>query len=96
MADILKSTLAKVVLALTIIAFVSTPIVGMTMATQVSKEARATSEKALSLAEGNALDFAYFKGEVSAQLDSLTKGQDRQAMKLDRIIEFMSNIERAE
>ena len=89
MADILKSTLAKVVLALTVIAFISTPIVGMTMATQVSKEARATAEKALELAESNSRDFAFFKGEVNAKLDYITKSQDR-------IIDFISNIERAE
>ena len=87
--DMVKSTLGKVVLALTIIAFISTPIVGMTMATQVSKEARATAEKALDLAESNSRDFAFFKGEVNAKLDYITKSQDR-------IIDFISNIERAD
>ena len=89
MTDILKCTLGKVVLALTIIAFISSPIIGMTMATQVSKDAKATAEKALDLAESNSRDFAFFKGEVNAKLDYITKSQDR-------IIDFISNIERAE
>jgi len=89
MVDMVKSTLGKVVLSLTIIAFISTPIVGMTMATSVSNEARATAEKALELAESNSRDFAFFKGEVNAKLDYITKSQDR-------IIDFISNIERAE
>ena len=86
MVDVLKSTLGKAVLIVTLLAFVSTPIIGMTMATQVSKEARATANKALELAESNSRDFAFFKGEVNAKLDYITKSQDR-------IIDFISSIE---
>jgi RNA processing factor Prp31 len=89
MPDKTKETLKTFLLILGVISIFASPIIAMTLATQNGKEARAVANKALSIAEANARDFAFFKGEVNAKLDNLTKGQDR-------IIEFMSNIEKVD
>jgi hypothetical protein len=89
MPDKTKETLKTFLLILGVISVVASPIIAMTLATQNGKEARAVANKALGLAETNARDFAFFKGEVNAKLDNLTKGQDR-------IIEFMSNLEKVD
>jgi hypothetical protein len=88
-ADKTKETLKTLMLIIGVIGVCASPIIAVTLATHNGREAKSTADKALRLAETNARDFAFFKGEVNAKLDNLTKGQDR-------IIEFMSNVERAD
>lgn len=79
-----------------LIAMFASPIIAVTMARQAGVEARAdareakqVAEVARGLAEQNAREMAFFKGEVNAKLDNLTKDSDR-------ILQFISNIERVD
>ena len=87
MVDAIKKTFGTVGAICAIIAFLATPIIAMTRASTISQDAKDTANKALELAESNSRDFQFFKGEVNAKLDHITKSQDR-------IIQFISNIER--
>ena len=89
MPDKTKETLKTIMLVMGLVTALASPIVAVTIASQNGKTASQKADKALNLAEQNARDFAFFKGEVNAKLDNLTKGQDR-------IIEFMSSIEKAD
>ncbi len=87
MADATKEWIKTSLLVVGLVSIFATPIIAVTIASQTGKVAKLTANKALDLAERNARDFAFFKGEVNAKLDNLTKGQDR-------ILEFVDNLER--
>lgn len=67
-------------------AFFASPIIAVTIAAQTGKEAKRIANKALSMAELNSRDFAFFKGEVNAKLDIILKNGDAQLL-------FMNSIE---
>jgi hypothetical protein len=77
MADKTKEFMKNAVMVMGLVAMCASPIIAVTVATQTGRSANAKADKALGLAEQNARDFAFFKGEVTAKLESLNKGQDR-------------------
>ena len=96
MADKTKETIKTLVMLIGMIAICASPIIAVTLGRQGSVEARADAREAKqeaafarNMAEQNAREMAFFKGEVNAKLDNLTKGQDR-------TLEFISNLERAD
>jgi len=89
MADTTKDFMRNVALILGVIVVCASPIIAVTLAATNSADAKATADEALELARENEKDFAFFKGEVNAKLDNLTKGQDR-------VIEFISNLEKTD
>ena len=89
MADKTLGAVKAIAMVIGMIAICASPIIAVTLATHNGSEAKATAQKALNLAEQNARDFAFFKGEVTAKLDNLTKGQDR-------VLDFVSKLERSD
>lgn len=85
----LFNTAKNMLLIMGIVSFFASPIVAVTIAAQTGKEAKIIAEKAMVLANKNANDFAFFKGEVNAKLDIILKNGDAQ-------LQFMSSIERVE
>jgi len=88
-SDTMKDTIKTIMMILGLVAVCASPIIAVTVTSQTGRAANAKAEKALGLAEQNARDFAFFKGEVNAKLDNLTKGQDR-------VLDFVSKLERAD
>jgi hypothetical protein len=77
MPDKTKEFMKNAIMVMGLITMCASPIIAVTVATQAGKSANAKADKALDLAEQNARDFAFFKGEVNAKLENLNKGQDR-------------------
>jgi hypothetical protein len=66
MADKTKQWMMTALMVIGLISACASPIVAVTIAAQNGKLAEQKATK----------DFAFFKGEVNAKLDGLTKGQD--------------------
>lgn len=89
MADTTKDFMKNIALVMGVIVICASPIIAVTLASKNGSDAKLTADKALALAEQNSRSFAFFKGEVNAKLDNLTKGQDR-------VIEFIGNLEKVD
>ena len=82
---------------------IASPIIAVTKVTAANSYISQTANDAKSLAEKNARDFEYFKGEVTATmkahkdgLDKMDRKFDKMEVKIDRVIEIMSGFQRAD
>lgn len=103
MADKTMNTLKVLGALIGIVVVLATPITAITLATYTGNAAQKQAQRATVIAEDakkigeqNARDFAFFKGQVMTNLETLNKSVDKIDTKQDRVIEIMSGFVRAD